>query len=170
MASKSPRILDSQESATDADLCSALEGALTGFGHHVPLIRGLSVILVALFLFSGAAVAKTRLDDFGKREFEANCASCHGSTGRGVDHSDTLLRGKRPPDLRMLRKNNAGIFPINRVYESITGANVAGHGSRDMPIWSDEYLHKAQQNAYDTETWVRIRILALIEYIERLQR
>ena len=134
------------------------------------LIRGLPVILAALFLFSGAAVAKTQPDDFGKREFEAHCASCHGTTGRGVDHSDKLLRGKLPPDLRMLRKNNAGIFPINRVYESITGVNISGHGSRDMPIWSDEYLNKAQKNAYDTETWVRIRILALIEYIERLQR
>jgi hypothetical protein len=86
------------------------------------LIREIPIVVAALFLFSGAGVAKTRPDDFGN------------------------------------------------VYESITGVNIAGHGSRDMPIWSDEYLHKAQNNAYDTDTWVRIRILALIEYLERLQR
>ena len=133
-------------------------------------LRGAPAVLAALMLCSGAAMGKARSDDFGKREFEINCASCHGATGRGVSQSDALLRGKRPPDLRMLRKNNAGIFPINRVYESIAGVNVAGHGSRDMPIWSDEYGARAQKNTYDAETWVRIRLLVLIEYIERLQK
>ena len=129
-----------------------------------------SAILIALVLFSGTATAKAKPDDFGKREFEANCASCHGATGRGVLHSDKILRERRPPDLTMLRASNAGIFPINRVYESITGVNVPGHNLRDMPLWRDEYLAKAEQKTYDPETWIRIRILVLIEYIQRLQR
>jgi hypothetical protein len=37
-------------------------------------------------------------------------------------------------------------------------------------LWRDEYLAKAEQKTYDPETWIRIRILVLIEYIQRLQR
>ena len=42
-----------------------------------------SASLVALTLFHGAASAQTSRVDLGKREFESNCASCHGLSGKG---------------------------------------------------------------------------------------
>jgi hypothetical protein len=55
----------------------------------------------------------------------------------------------------------------------IEGANVRSHGSRDMPIWGLEYRIKAAEYymdmPYDPEPYVQARILALIEYINRLQ-
>ncbi len=63
--------------------------------------------------------------------------------------------------------------PLSRVYEAIEGAGVA-HGSRDMPIWGQDYKIRAgeyyMELPYDPEVYVRTRILALVEYINRFQR
>jgi hypothetical protein len=77
------------------------------------------------------------------------------------------------PDLTQLAKNNGGVFPLSRVYEVIGGAGAA-HGSRDMPIWGQDYKVRAgeyyMEIPYDPEVYVRTRILALVEYIDRLQQ
>jgi mono/diheme cytochrome c family protein len=110
--------------------------------------------------------------DLGKREFESNCASCHGLSGKGGGYAVEWLR-KSPTDLTTLTKRNGGVFPVSRMYESIEGGNVASHGSRDMPVWGQDYRTKAAEYyvdvPYDPETYVRSRILALMEYINRLQ-
>jgi hypothetical protein len=76
--------------------------------------------------------------------------------------------------LTQLAKSNGGVFPVNRVYETIEGANVPSHGSRDMPIWGMDYRIKAAEYfvdvPYDSEAYVRARILTLLEYINRLQQ
>jgi hypothetical protein len=51
---------------------------------------------------------------------------------------------------------------------------VTGHGQRDMPIWGKTYRIESGERLfetyYDPEIYVRTRILALIEYIGRLQK
>lgn len=83
-----------------------------------------------------------------------------------------MLR-KAPPDLTVLTKTNNGVFPMTRLYEVIEGANVPSHGARDMPIWGQDYRVQAAEYyidvPYDPEAYVRARILALLEYINRLQ-
>ena len=127
--------------------------------------------LIGLALCSGAVLAQQKVD-FGKREFEANCASCHGITGKGNGSVAELLR-KSPPDLTLLAKNNQGVFPMARLYDVIEGANVPAHGSRDMPVWGRDYRIKDAEYymdvPYDAEAMVRARILALLEYLNRLQ-
>ena len=131
-----------------------------------------SASLVALTLFHGAASAQTSRVDLGKREFESNCASCHGANGKGGGYAVEWLR-KSPTDLTTLTKRNAGVFPVSRMYEMIEGANVPSHGARDMPVWGMDYRIQAGEYyadvPYDPEAYVRGRILALIEYINRLQ-
>jgi mono/diheme cytochrome c family protein len=109
---------------------------------------------------------------FGKREFESNCASCHGVTGRGGGPLVSYL-SKSPPDLTQLSKNNAGVFPIARVYDVIEGGSVPAHGTRDMPVWGQDYRVQAatyfMELPYDPEVYVRTRILALAEYLSRIQ-
>ncbi len=61
------------------------------------------------------------------------------------------------------------------MYDVIQGDGVASHGRRDMPIWGRTYLVDDAQRFidargnYDSAALVRGRILALIEYINRLQ-
>jgi mono/diheme cytochrome c family protein len=127
-------------------------------------------LLAGLALLSTAVVAQGRVD-VGKREYDNNCAVCHGSNGKGGGPYVELLK-RSPPDLTTLAKSNGGIFPVNRSFEVIEGAG-AGHGTRDMPIWGQAYSVKAAEYyvdmPYNQEAFMRSRILALIEYINRLQ-
>jgi len=110
--------------------------------------------------------------DFGKHEFDANCAACHGVSGKGSGPIADLLK-RSPTDLTTLQKRNGGIFPMARVYETIEGVGVAEHGTRDMPVWGREYSIKAGEYymdvPYNQEAYVRARILALAEYLSRIQ-
>ena len=111
--------------------------------------------------------------DPGKREYDENCASCHGPVGKGDGAFREFLK-TTVPDLTVLAKNNGGVFPVGRVYEVIDGRQeVASHGPREMPIWGADYSVVAapafDDYPFDTEVLVRARILALMEYIYRLQ-
>jgi mono/diheme cytochrome c family protein len=112
--------------------------------------------------------------DFGKREYESNCAVCHGRSGKG-DGPYTAVLVTKIADLTTLSKRNNGVFPFARVAEIIDGREtVKAHGPRDMPIWGrDYYLREAQEAymdvPYEPEAYVRTRILALTEYVHRLQ-
>jgi mono/diheme cytochrome c family protein len=131
---------------------------------------------------SGAALAdtgKTASFDPGKREYLNSCAACHGASGKlaagegaGVEFLKTT-----PTDLTILSKKNGGVFPYDRIYAVIDGRQaIKGHGTRDMPIWGDRYSRQTVQAAehyvdvpYDMEMYTRSRILALIDYLNRLQ-
>jgi mono/diheme cytochrome c family protein len=129
-----------------------------------------ALLLAAGVVLGGTVVAQERVD-VGKREYDNNCAVCHGANGKGGGPYVELLK-RSPPDLTTLAKANGGIFPVNRAYEVIEGAG-AGHGTRDMPIWGKAYSIKAAEYyidvPYNQEAFVRSRILALIEYLNRLQ-
>lgn len=132
----------------------------------------LSLSLMVLTLMSGVSYAQSGKLDLGKQEYKANCEVCHAANGKGGGIYVEWLK-RSPPDLTQLTRNNGGVFPVNRMYETIEGGNVPSHGSRDMPIWGTEYRIRAAEYyadvEYQPEVYVRSRILALIEYINRLQ-
>lgn len=121
-------------------------------------------------LLAGSALAQPRFDA-GKREFDDNCAACHGKDGRGAGSITDLLK-KSPPDLSLLSRRNGGVFPLARVYEVVEGAG-PGHGTREMPAWGQAFGQQAAEYyvdmPYNSEGYVRARILALVEYVNRLQ-
>lgn len=123
-------------------------------------------------LVCGTVHAEAAKSDFGKREYEARCASCHGLNGKGAGPVADLLR-RSPPDLTQLARKNGGILPMDRLYDSITGDGMPAHGSRDMPVWGPIYRADAASYYYDipynSESYVRARVLSLLEYINRLQ-
>ena len=137
----------------------------------VPAVITALAALLCSAAFSQTA-APARPSDFGKREFESNCASCHGVSGKGNGPLVELLR-RSPPDLTLLAQRNQGVFPINRLYEVVEGGKLPAHGARDMPVWGRAYrIEDAQyymDAPYDPEALVRSRLLALLEYINRLQ-
>lgn len=119
---------------------------------------------------AGTAPAAGKID-VGKQEYEANCAACHGPSGKGNGHYAEIL--KVPvPDMTMLSKNNNGVFPFARVYEVIDGRHqVRAHGTKEMPIWGADYrtIGDPFHGSYAPEAVVAGRILALIDYLYRLQ-
>lgn len=111
--------------------------------------------------------------DMGKWLYEANCAVCHGTAGKGDGPYKRQLT-RDPSDLTVLARNNKGVFPVSHVYQVIDGrAEVGAHGPREMPIWGYGYIFRVPepdaQYPYETESAVRARILALIDYLNRLQ-
>lgn len=139
---------------------------MSRFAHLLP------GLVCAAFTVSALAQAKSERVDLGKREFEAKCASCHGVSGKGNGPLAELLT-KRAADLTALAKRNGGVLPIARMYEVIDGGAVAAHGTRDMPVWGLEYRLQAAEHygelPYDPDAYVRMRILSLIDYINRIQ-
>ena len=112
--------------------------------------------------------------DIGKWEYDGHCAVCHGSTGKGDGYFYTARaeKGAGAPNLTELSKKNSGVFPFARVYEIIDGRQqVQAHGTREMPIWGRDYsaMSFTQNIYYDHEAYARAKILALTEYIHRLQ-
>lgn len=127
---------------------------------------------VILAAASGSLLAAGKLD-IGKMEYDDNCAACHGLKGKGDGVIAPELK-TAVPDLTTLAKKNNGVFPAARVYEVIDGRQeIKAHGWRDMPVWGNEYLVKGagtlDDYPYDREAFVRGRILALIDYLYRLQ-
>ena len=128
--------------------------------------------VVAVAVASGMVVAADGFD-MGRHEYEANCVACHGKDGRGGGAFADQLN-TRVPDLTLLSQSNGGVFPHQRVYRVIDGRDdVRAHGARDMPIWGQDYLEKAESAFFgyglSREGFVRSRILALIDYLHRLQ-
>jgi mono/diheme cytochrome c family protein len=114
-------------------------------------------------------------EDIGKLEYDNNCAVCHGTTGKG-DGPYAGIIDTRIPDITILQKSNNGVFPYDAVYQTIDGRKeIKAHGTRDMPIWGNEYNAAAASyyadylRQYNVEGFVRGRILALINYIYTLQ-
>lgn len=136
-----------------------------------------STTLVGLFavLFSGSIFAAGPSDP-GKREFDANCASCHGLSGKGDGPMQPVLTVK-PADLTVIARKNNGVFPVAQLRSVIDGRmEVNSHGSRVMPVWGDDFSVQAGNDwphhmdaAFNPEIFVRNRILALIDYVARLQ-
>ena len=105
----------------------------------------------------------------------ANCASCHGSGGRGDGPVAEVLTTK-PSDLTQITAQYSGTFPADEIYRAISGQNMINpHGSREMPVWGPRYWALAADQAasvphdVDMQAMVHGRITALVQYIESLQ-
>ncbi len=140
------------------------------------IARGGVVAAVAFGVVFGTVQAQTpsrpRID-IGKLEYDSNCASCHGMTGKGDGPLKPFL-AKSAPDLTQIAKANGGVFPISRMYEVIEGSQRAtAHGTSEMPVWGWDYRMKAAEyymdTPYDPDAYIRTKVLALMDYVNRLQ-
>jgi mono/diheme cytochrome c family protein len=148
------------------------------------MITGCLKWLMIAGLAAGTAGAAHAEDlDIGKSEFQSSCASCHGMDGKGKGPVSEQLKVP-PSDLTMLTKNNNGVFPANAVYETISGSKtISAHGTREMPIWGERFNPVVNLPHYvDPSYWkkagpeqspevvVRKRIMAVIDYLNRIQQ
>lgn len=101
----------------------------------------------------------------GKEMFTTYCAVCHGMNAQGGGPAVPALK-KAPPDLTQLTTKANGKFPENKIAQTIRGdANMAAHGSKDMPIWGDVFRAMNRD-----ESIAQLRIRNLTEYIKSIQR
>lgn len=139
-------------------------------------LRTISAALIGSILISlsANALAADKVD-VGKMEYNAACAVCHGLTGKGDDGPLKSLLVRPVPSLTGLAKNNKGVFPFDRVFQIIDGRQeVKAHGPREMPIWGNAFnnqssLYFENYPQQDRESAARSRILAITEYLYRLQ-
>lgn len=134
--------------------------------------QNVSMIAVMMVVATTAFAANTT--DIGKTEYEQSCATCHGMDGKGRGSISQTFQ-LTVPDITTMTRRNAGRFPVARVYAVIDGREeVKAHGTRDMPIWGKYYSLSSEPRfddyAYNPEVAVRARILALIDYLHRLQQ
>lgn len=135
-------------------------------------------LLGGALVVSGAAFAADHGFDLGKHEYESKCASCHGLSGKGDGEMHKHLINA-PTDLTLLAKQSGGAFPTQLVWLTIDGRtekDIGPHGSREMPVWGREYRQEVLRAAgpegaafAQPEWYVRGRIVALIDYMARIQ-
>ena len=120
-------------------------------------------VIPAVGLAQGEIVLKN-----GQREYQAYCATCHGTQGKGDGPMGTIL-AVVPVDLTQIRKRNNGEFPFWRVYELIDGRDmVRGHGARGMPVWGAYFLSE-EGGGYLDEDRVIGRVMGLVYYLQSIQ-
>ena len=108
-------------------------------------------VLTTALSLSPIAYAQKAVSDPGKQEFEVNCGVCHGMDAKGNGALGANLK-MVPPDLTLLAKNNGGVFPADRISSVIDGrAQVATHGTREMPIWGSRYAVNVGAHYADAE-------------------
>jgi mono/diheme cytochrome c family protein len=131
--------------------------------------RGVCIGIVALLAFALSA-AYVRADTTGKQDFDANCASCHGKDGKGHGEALYVIPGINPPDLTQLTKNNGGVFPGKRVYQSIDGrTGIPAHSRIDMPFWGTTLQQEGKEFTPKSEANVKARISNMVSYIKSIQ-
>lgn len=115
--------------------------------------------------------------DFGKYEYYAKCASCHGISGKG-DGTVAAVLTKAPPDLTKYAQRNGGVFPTQLAWQVIDGRPVAisAHGTREMPVWGQDFRRETLRPADrldpagpGPEWHVARRITALVDYLASIQ-
>ncbi len=145
----------------------------------------MALVTVASIVFGFKTAAWPQEFDVGKYEYQLGCAACHGIDGKGGGPVSSAVK-VAPSDLTVLAKRNNGVFPFQSVYEVIEGQKVViAHGTRQMPIWGNRFIPDVKSAAnewvriirrdkfvhpsFDIETIVRMRILAVIDYLNRIQ-
>jgi mono/diheme cytochrome c family protein len=121
---------------------------------------------VALGIVAAFGAQVCAAQDTGARLYFNHCAACHGDDGEGTGPVAASMR-VTVPNLRTLAERNGGVFPADAVTAYVDGrTEKAAHGDRQMPIWGDVFKGAAQDA---TESTVRRRIAAVVEFISTLQ-
>lgn len=131
-------------------------------------------VIVSILSITATSWAQTSVG-LGRTDFKENCASCHGVSGKGDGPVHSFLV-KPPSDLTTIARRNGGAFPQELMWEVIDGrwSGEAGpHGSREMPVWGNEFKARAMTQPGDsprTAEWsARNRIVSLLKYLETIQ-
>lgn len=132
-------------------------------------------VIASLLSVTAASWAQTSVG-LGRVDYRDNCASCHGASGKGDGPLRSFLV-QPPSDLTTIAQRNGGTFPREWMGEVIDGrwsGDGGPHGSREMPVWGQEFKARAMTRPGDsaqTAEWsARHRIESLLKYLETVQQ
>jgi Cytochrome c len=91
-----------------------------------PLL-GTALLAVPFIAVPAAVLAQQTAP--GADEFRNSCAVCHGEDGRGDGPLAKVLTVK-PADLTQIAKRNDGVFPVEKVSETIDGRQQVARTAR----------------------------------------
>ncbi len=126
------------------------------------------LMLVALLALTAPTVAAQS----GKPDYEAYCADCHGSDGKGNGPSASVIpMNPPPPDLTLLARKHDGKFPFEEVVDTIDGRkNIPSHERIQMPFLGTTLQKPGQEFTPQSDAEVKRRIEAMARYVESLQQ
>ena len=128
-----------------------------------------ALLILVFALLPGASLA-AQIEN-GKKDFVQNCAPCHGADGKGHGEALYVIPNVNPPDLTLLSKENGGVFPSERVYNSIDGrSGIPPHERFDMPFWGTTFQREGQEFTPASEKEVKARIMDIVNYIKTIQQ
>ena len=129
------------------------------------------VLYSAALIIMTAGTTAAADNQIGAETFKTHCAACHGATGVGDGEFADVMTVK-PADLTNLTARNHGEFPYLTTLRTIDGRTmVRGHGVL-MPVWGDVFKSEIGDTAgpYGAELLIRARMIALVDYVETLQK
>jgi len=136
--------------------------------------RTLAALVAGIFGFSAAALAADPPKQgwsFGKDQYNARCAPCHGANGKGGGPAAKQV-GATVPDITTYAKRNGGKFPVELAWQKIDGRPASFDTERSMPVWGRDFRHQAIANMGPTsqpESYVAAEIYAIIEHMKGMQ-
>jgi mono/diheme cytochrome c family protein len=135
-------------------------------------LRPAAALLGAALSALAACQPTGPVEPVARADYTTYCTACHGRTGRG-DGPLAASLPRRPADLSRLAARNGGVFPKTRVMSQIDGYIRNRHGGGG-PMPEFGYVLEGATTVYDDGSGrpvpVPARLLALAEYLERLQR
>jgi mono/diheme cytochrome c family protein len=133
----------------------------------------LRVALAGLFIVAGCTPTMVSKDgsndaiEAGRVIYRRRCAACHGLSGHGDGPVASALR-TAPPDLTRLAETHSQ-FPREHVVAVVSGQiEVPVHGTREMPIWSQQFGPPSGATAA-AALWNARQLELLMRYLEALQ-
>ncbi|WP_172429199.1 c-type cytochrome [Mameliella alba] len=138
------------------------------------MLKSAKIVFPVLLGFLSLPVAALS-QEIGKEAFQANCAVCHGTDGKGGGPILDYLKSA-PSDLTRISERNGGQFPAQQVYDLIADAGqTRAHGTSEMPIWGNRFNAEiiAQQGEYGSGQTdmpsAQARILELVFFLATIQ-
>ena len=117
-------------------------------------VRTVAAVLAAAFGFASAAFAADPPKQgwsFGKDQYMARCAPCHGANGKGAGPAAKQVAAK-VPDITTFAKRNGGAFPAELAWQKIDGRPASFDVERSMPVWGREFRRLWAENGL----WARL--------------
>lgn len=136
--------------------------------------RTIAAVAAAVLGFASAALAADPPKagwSFGKDQYMARCAPCHGANGKGGGPAAKQV-GAPVPDITTYARRNGGTFPTELAWQKIDGRPASFDVERHMPVWGRAFRHEAMANVLSTtnpETHVAAEIFAIVEHLRTIQ-
>ena len=136
--------------------------------------RAITILVAGLFGLAATALgadAPKQGWSFGKDQYNARCAPCHGVSGKGDGPAAKQL-GAPLPDLTTYAKRNGGKFPTDLAWQKIDGRPTTFNDELMMPVWGRVFRHEAMAGVTPTtkpETYVAAEIYAVVEHVKGMQ-